>query len=102
MPKWVKGQSGNPKGRERQTPLTDELRKQIRQKTVNGKTTHLAMIVAEAIERAEVGDMSAMRLVWEYLEGKPVQPVAGPDGSGPVEFTITIAGQHGDSDADPG
>ena len=72
---WAKGQSGNPKGGNRTTPLTDELKRHLAEATMNGKTTHLRMVVETLVERAETGDMAAQRLVWEYVDGKPVERV---------------------------
>lgn len=65
---------------------------------------------AQARARAERRVLAADPFKWlRYGPGRerPGQPgwtdsqqVTGTEG-GPVEFTITIAGQHGDSDADP-
>lgn len=75
--RFVKGQSGNPGGRPKRTPLTDELRKLLGARAIKGNAeyTNAYMIAHSMIERAQAGDVAAARLVWEYVEGKAVQPI---------------------------
>ena len=68
---FVKGQSGNPKGRAvgGDKPATDALRMEVsadEHKTLRD----LAKIL---ISRAKAGDMQAMNTIFDRLDGKPVQ-----------------------------
>ena len=65
------GQSGNPTGRPKQAPLTDELKKLLRQKASGSQWTNAHMVAWKMIQRAQAGDVGAARLIWEYVEGKP-------------------------------
>ncbi len=97
---FQKGVSGNPGGRPKRKLVTDALVKELAARGP-GKFTHAQEFAWKMVQLAIAGDVPAARLVLEYSEGKPAQPVTGADSAGPVEFTIMIAGQHGDSDAEP-
>jgi hypothetical protein len=93
---FEKGKSGNPGGRPKKTPLTDELRKLLREKGSGGKWTNAHLVAWEMIQRATVGDVAAARLIFEYVEGKPTQR---------VEFDVAeearrLAAEHGLDAAD--
>jgi hypothetical protein len=70
---FKKGQSGNPKGRvavKEQTILRDMCRGYVKKSLV---------ILKEIIENTalkESARVSAIKLVWEYAYGKPIQPIA--------------------------
>lgn len=70
---FVKGFSGNPTGRPKgtfglKTKLRDAL---LEARGLTGKDYQTAL-VEKLIHKAVVeGDMAAMRLVWEQMEGKP-------------------------------
>ncbi len=71
------GQSGNPGGRPKKTPLTDALRALL-EKAAPGalKDKDYARAIAEALaRRAARGDVSAIREVCDRVEGKPKQAV---------------------------
>jgi hypothetical protein len=82
------GVSGNPGGRPKKTPITDEFRILLQQlhpdqKKYKGKT--YAQVLAEAQFKLaiDLGDMSAAKEIADRVEGKVPQKseVAGPDGS---------------------
>lgn len=67
MPKFTKGQSGNPGGRPKgSVSLATELRGRITKQTA-------AAIVEKLIADALAGERDAMRLVWLYTEGRPAE-----------------------------
>jgi hypothetical protein len=86
--RWKKGQSGNPKGG-RPTPLTNELRKLLQTPADGSEWNTAHMIVWGIVQQAKAGNVQAARLLWEYIEGKAVQPteVSGPGGGG-LEIVI--------------
>jgi hypothetical protein len=70
-PNWVKGVSGNPGGRAKES---DELKRLIRDKTQNGST-----IVAKMLEWIDCEDshlqIAAVKYLLEYGFGKPKESV---------------------------
>ena len=69
------GRSGNPKGRPSKKPLTIELRRLLQEPSDGSQHTNAHMVAWEMIQRAKAGDVPAARLIWEYIEGKPLQPL---------------------------
>jgi len=85
------GQSGNPGGRPKKTPLTDEIKRLLRQKAEGSAYSNAHMVAWKMIQRAKAGDVAAARLLWEYVEGKPTQPVE----VNVAEEARRLAAQHG-------
>jgi hypothetical protein len=88
---WKPGVSPNPGGRPKKTPITDALRALLAelhpdQKKYPGKTW-VRVLAERMIEKAEAGDLSAMREITDRVEGKPGQAVilGGEDG-GAIPF----------------
>jgi len=79
------GQSGNPGGRPKTTPLTDALC-ELLNKPYPGDAQHrtLAQVIAAAqVTRAAKGSIAHFNAVADRVEGKPRQmmELAGPDGA---------------------
>jgi Family of unknown function (DUF5681) len=78
VPKFVKGQSGNPGGRPRATPaktdLLAEIHRQLAQAGPEGLTTRSEELVQALIDQAAAGNIGAMRTILERVHG-PVMPV---------------------------
>lgn len=88
---WKPGQSGNAKGRP--PSLTAKVRKLLDAHQVKGQKIadgrEVADLLAEVIlSRALKGDMRAVELLWNRIEGKVPDRIAGPDGE---DLTIRIA-----------
>jgi hypothetical protein len=69
------GQSGNPGGRPKHKPLTDELVRLLKAKPDGSAQTNARLVAEKLIANARAGDVPSARLLFEYVEGKPVQPV---------------------------
>ena len=68
---WIKGQSGNPRGRASQKPFADALNMEI--KAAGEDHQRLRAIAKKLLEKAEDGDMQAISCVADRLDGKPLQ-----------------------------
>jgi hypothetical protein len=73
---WPKGVSGNPTGRPKKKPLTDELERILLEEAPNSNGQTWAAIIARAlVRRASKGDVRAIAELGNRVEGKPVQAV---------------------------
>ena len=86
-PPWPKGQTGNPNGRPKGCTMQARLRDAIERATRDGKDFGDA-IAAVLIKLALAGDVKAIALVYERLDGKPIQPVklSGDDDGAPIRL----------------
>ncbi|MDA2920649.1 DUF5681 domain-containing protein [Desulfobacterota bacterium AH_259_B03_O07] len=78
---WKPGQSGNPKGRPRkEMSFTSLLKEAIEQKCPEDKKkrTWAQVMNEQLLKKAKKGDLQAMRLIYEYVEGKPRQEIESP------------------------
>jgi hypothetical protein len=97
---FKKGQSGNPGGRpKRDLTLTGALRLALRQKAHGGQT-HLELIALKLLAMAEDGNLEAIKLAFERIDGKVIERIeqTGPDG-GP--FLLRVAVVHDRDDPEP-
>ena len=83
------GQSGNPGGRPKRKPLTDELVRQLNESAHGSDLTKLQAIAARLVQMAMAGDLGAIKHIHAYVEGPPTQKV---DIHGEVE---RLAEQYG-------
>lgn len=82
--RWVKGVSGNPKGK----PI-DQF-KYLRKMGAAVSATEWREIIRRAVEQAKRGDPRAREWLSDYLMGKPPQQVdIGSDGM--IEFVVRYA-----------
>jgi hypothetical protein len=73
---WPKGVSGNPGGRPKSKPLTEELERLLEQKPPKGKGETWAALIAQAlVVKASKGDVRAISELANRLEGKPLQAI---------------------------
>lgn len=74
---WKPGQSGNPGGRPRTRPLTDELVQLLEGEAPNSDGKSWAYVIAEALlKRARNGDVRAFAVLANRIEGRPHQSLA--------------------------
>jgi hypothetical protein len=67
--RWQKGQSGNPKGRPEKGCSITELVKEMLANDPKTKRRLVKMLLGKAM----AGDLHAMKLVMQYVDGMPVQ-----------------------------
>lgn len=92
---WKKGQSGNAKGRPaKYASLTSLLKIEIEKVAPRDreKRTWKELIVLATMKLALKGHPQALREIWERLDGKPVQPIAGPN-DGPIKILVEYASE---------
>lgn len=85
---FQKGHSGNPAGRPKSDQaLTPLIRKQLTERLRDGRTRaeHIAL---RLLSLAEEGDVNAIKIVLERIDGKVVQP---------IEQSGTLTVEHVDS-----
>lgn len=89
---FAKGKSGNPGGKRQEKLLSDELRRVLSDidKTDGSDRKRLHRVVEKLVEKAEEGEIQAIREVFDRLEGKPAQAIVG-DGDEPIEHVIRWA-----------
>ena len=72
----MKGVSGNPGGRPKTKPLTEELQRLLEQEAPNSKGRTWATAIALAlVKRASKGDVRAISELGNRVEGRPAQAV---------------------------
>jgi len=86
--RWKSGQSGNPGGRPKKKPLTEEL-ELILAETGKDNKTYARKLVKAAVDRAIKRSDFALAQVWDRIEGKVPSPVTGANG-GPVQFQVAV------------
>jgi len=85
---WVKGQSGNPKGRPEKTEsLTELMRVFLANKPKESKKTYRELLIQKAYQMAMKGDITALKMIWNYLDGMPIQKTKNENLNYEVELT---------------
>ena len=84
---WKKGQTGNAKGRPKKGYSISEYFRDMLASDPDTKQK-----ICEAIrDKALAGDLSASKLIWEYMDGKPPQPIITSDGQfDPKPFFVEL------------
>jgi len=80
---FAKGKSGNPQGRPKKgETLTDLLREKIETtKTAKEKLTRKEKIIEKLIALAEGGDLSALKYLFDRIDGRPKESIELTDGA---------------------
>jgi len=86
---FTKGMVGNPNGRPlKGETITDLVREYLRKEVPDGKKlTYKDLFVKKVLEKAYKGDMQAIKLLWNYIDGMPNQPYTG-DVEGEININI--------------
>jgi len=86
---FKKGQSGNPNGRPVGTKNFTTKVKEALEKIAEGKEyTYEEAFIKSILKKAIVdGDVSTQKLIWNYLDGMPIQKIAG-DSDNPIRLVI--------------
>jgi hypothetical protein len=84
---WKIGISGNPGGRGKEKPFRDALRIQIAAAGADSKA--LRAVAQALLDKAAAGDVSAINLLADRLDGRVAQPVGGSEELGPTRLLIS-------------
>jgi hypothetical protein len=91
---WKTGMSGNPGGAATAKPFREALRIELASAGIDQKA--LRRVARALIGKAYNGDMGAISLLADRLEGKPPQAIGGAEELGPQRLFISWKGQDGD------
>ncbi len=70
------GQSGNPNGRPRGSKsITSLVYERLQEKDPATGKTNIEMMIQQILKNALIGDMDFIKLIWNYIDGKPNQPM---------------------------
>lgn len=83
------GQSGNPKGKPKGTiSITQMVKRELRRRDPETRKTWLEIFVRRALLKAiKDQDTQMIKLIWNYVDGMPVQPITG-NGGGPITIDV--------------
>ena len=98
---WKKGQSGNPGGRRRNQPsLSDALRAALNTTDEHG-VSHRTAIALKILELARAGNLEAIKLAFERIDGKVIERIeqTGPDG-GPFLLRVAVVNDRSEHETD--
>lgn len=74
---FVQGQSGNPGGKPKERPFRDALMMEIAKAGEDRKA--LRAVAAKLLEKAEQGDIQAIKEIADRMDGKVPQAIEGGD-----------------------
>jgi hypothetical protein len=101
--RWKKGTSGNPRGRpKKQDCLTQLLREEMQRicPADREKRTWKELIVRATLQLAMKGNPTALKEVWERLDGKVLQTEKELGGGKQVTIEVVYSDQSKDSGGD--
>lgn len=90
---WKQGQSGNPKGRPKKGHSITEAVKEIMKSDPKMKKKLVNKVLTMALD----GDIAAIRLIWQYLDGMPTQSTDISFERTPIPILGGISTQKGSS-----
>lgn len=97
---FQKGQSGNPAGRPPGTKLLGPIIRRILEEPDARKgTLNHDLIAQRLITMAKAGDLDAIKVVLDRVDGKVAQPISGDPENPTPAFTFTIQRASGENDA---
>ena len=84
LPPWPKGVSGNPGGRQKDTPIKDEIKSAATPEKIK-------KIVAKVMKMAEAGDLKAVEFLRLHLDG-PLPRPSREDSQGEGDHVVLLTG----------
>ncbi len=78
----------NPRGQQRDKPFRDALRMEIAE--ANDDRKRLRSIARALLDKAETGDVNAIKEIGDRLDGKVAQAIVGDDEEAPVSIITRI------------
>jgi hypothetical protein len=85
---FPKGKSGNPEGRRKDKKARDAL---VMKLTESGEDMpRLRKVWGAILDKAELGDVAAAREIFDRLDGKVPQTIAGDDDADPISVLAKI------------
>ena len=97
-PRWKPGQSGNPEGLSLKRRVSDVLRDPLKSLSKeDAKRTKAIELLAQAIVQDAIkGSKEDRKEIWERLDGKVIQGIAGA-GDGPIEIKVIYTQRRNDN-----
>ena len=86
---FVKGKSGNPKGRPKKAKCIPDILRSITSEKADGYETKLHQILNNVVNQAVKGDQWSIQFVADRMEGKPAQVINQTIEELPSGFTTT-------------
>ena len=86
---FVKGKSGNPKGRPKKAKCIPDILRSITSEKADGYETKLHQILNNVVNQAVKGDQWSIQFVADRMEGKPAQVINQIIEELPSGFTTT-------------
>ena len=86
---FVKGKSGNPKGRPKKAQCIPDILRSITSEKADGYETKLHQILNNVVNQAVKGDQWSIQFVADRMEGKPAQVINQTIEELPSGFTTT-------------
>lgn len=80
----------NPRGQQRDKPFRDALRMEIAD--ADGDFKRLRRIAVALLDKAEGGDVQAIKEIGDRLDGKVAQAIIGDDSEDPVSVRTIVTG----------
>lgn len=88
-PPWKKGESGNLKGRPKFS-ITTLVKEELQKVPEGQKQTYAQILVKRIMSKAITdGDINAIKQIWQYMDGMPMQRIEGEIETSPdINFIV--------------
>jgi len=82
---WKPGQTGNPNGTpKKDCSITSLMKQYLNHVDPDKKKTYKQIFIEKVLELVQKGDSTAIRLLWNYMDGMPLQSVKVEKGANPI------------------
>jgi hypothetical protein len=96
---FEKGKSGNPGGRRKENRSRDALVMKLTE--AGDDLPRLRKVWGAILDKAEQGDVACAREIFDRLDGKVPQGIAGEDGEGPLKVIHEVMWKARNSKTEP-